>query len=400
MLKVLFVCPFFPWPLNSGGKIRTFNLIRTLSDKVEIHLRALREPGTGNAGERRLAAACADVELFDRARAGAMMRWSRPKLERWFHSPRMREALNQDLRDGDFDLVHLDELLLARTLPPQPGIPVVQHHHKLDTVLYDRLSGHKGVHRHFDLWKLRRLESESVRRTRWHVVCGEHDAQILRTRYGPLETCVVPSGFDPDYFRSGETPALRTPHRILFLGTLSYGPNVDAILRFVRILPRIAESRPDVAFDIVGGDAAREVNALHGQRVNVIGSVRDVRPYLEGAALLVVPLRIGGGTRLKIVEALAMGCPVVSTRVGAEGLDLADREHLRLVDDEEGLARACREVLADPAEAARMAERGRVRVGELYTWEVLAQGLLAFWERAVAEERSAVGRGSGGAGLP
>ncbi len=381
-MKVLFVCPFFPWPLNSGGKIRTFHLIRALSRTHEIHLRALVEPGVGREGQRLLANSCADIKLFERSPPGPVMRWSRPKLERWFHSPSLREALAQDLARGEFDLVHLDELLLVRTLPAAPGVPVVQHHHKLDTVLYRSLSG--GLHRQFDLWKLRRLESESARRFRSHLVCGEHDAEILRKRYGELDFCVAPSGFDPEYFKPSDPPALRTRNRILFLGTLSYGPNVDAIERFMRVFPKLREAHPSVVFDIVGGDANRAIHALHGHEVNVIGSVRDVRPYLEGAALLVVPLRIGGGTRLKIVEALAMGCPVVSTRIGAEGLDLDDREHLRLVDGDAELVESILELLGDPEAAVAMAERGRERVREAYTWEVLAQGVGEFWERVAA----------------
>ncbi len=388
--RILFVCPFFPWPLTSGGKIRTFNLIRVLGGDAEIHLRALREPGVGREGERKLAPFCADIATFERDRPGTVMRWSRSKLERWFHSPALRKALAQDVQKGAFDLIHLDELLLARSLPPAPHVPVVQHHHKLDTVLYDSLSHHLGVHRHFDLWKLRRLESESARRFKWHVVCGEHDAEILRERYTGLEFQVVPSGFDPDYFRPSDPPAARTRNRILFLGTLSYGPNVDAIVRFIRILPRLRERFPKVVFDVVGGDANRVIHSLHGNGVNVIGSVRDVRPYLEGAALLVVPLSIGGGTRLKIVEALAMGCPVVSTTVGAEGLELTPGVHLRIANGEDELAAAVLDVLADPEAARSMAERGRLQVHERYTWKVLARGLLDFWER-IAAEAPAVG---------
>jgi len=382
-VKVLFVCPFFPWPLNSGGKIRTFNLIRTLGKDVEIHLRAITEPGTSREGIDRLTGTCASIKLFDRVRPGRVMRWSRPKLERWFYSPALRQALAQDLRDDYFDIVHLDELLLARTLPSAPGVPVVQHHHKLDTVLYDDLSGHKGLHRHFDLWKLHRLESESARRFAWHIVCGEGDAKILGERYEGLKFGVVPSGIDPDYFKPRVPAAPRTTRRLLYLGTLSYGPNIDAVRRFVSSsLPKLRERFPDLEFDLVGGGATREILDLHGHGgVHVIGGVPDVRPYLEGAALMVVPLRIGGGTRLKIVEALAMGCPVVSSTIGAEGLDLVDGEHLRMTPTEAELEEAVIHLLEHPEEAQAMAERGQKCAREDFTWDVLSQHLLKFWER-------------------
>ncbi|MFT5286019.1 MAG: glycosyltransferase involved in cell wall biosynthesis [Planctomycetota bacterium] len=388
-MKVLFVCPFFPWPLNSGGKIRTFNLIKSLGRDVEIHLRAITEPGTDREGIAKLSGTCAGIKLFDRVRPGRVMRWSRPKLERWFYSPALRQALAKDLRDDYFDIVHLDELLLARTLPSAPGIPVIQHHHKLDTVLYDDLSGHKGLHRHFDLWKLHRLESEAARRYPHHVVCGENDAHILGKRYEGLNFGVVPSGIDPDFFKPRVPAAPRTRHRILYLGTLSYGPNIDAVRHFVaKVLPGLRERFGDLEFDLVGGGATREVLELHGQGVNVIGGVPDVRPYLEGAALMVVPLRIGGGTRLKIVEALAMGCPVVSSAIGAEGLGLEDGVHLRITESETDLEAAVVEMLEKPEEALVMAERGQAYVREHFTWEVLSHRLLDFWKSVHEQSRS------------
>ena len=382
-MKVLFVCPFFPWPLNSGGKIRTFNLLRTLGRDVEIHLRAITEPGTSREGLEKLTSHCASIKLFDRERPGRVMRWSRPKLERWFYSPGLRQALAQDLRDSYFDVVHLDELLLARTLPSVPGVPVVQHHHKLDTVLYDDLSGHKGLHRHFDLWKLHRLESESARRYAWHIVCGEGDAKILGDRYEGLKFGVVPSGIDPEYFKPRAPAAPRTRRRLLYLGTLSYGPNIDAVKRFVvGSLPKLQERYPDLELDLVGAGATREVLDLHGHGgVNVIGGVPDVRPYLEGASLMVVPLRIGGGTRLKIVEALSMGCPVVSSHIGAEGLDLVDGEHLRMTGSEAEFEEAVIHLLENPEEAQAMASRGQRRAREDFTWDELSKLLLAFWQR-------------------
>jgi len=386
-VKVLFVCPFFPYPPRSGGKIRTFNLIRSAGKQVEIHLRAVRDPDYQPLAEPTLGAHCASIKTFERSRPGPVMRWSRPKLERWFHSPALRAALEEDLRDGDFDLVHLDELLLARILPPAPPIPVVQHHHKLDTVLYDRLSSDKGVHRHFDLWKLRRLESVAARRYRHHIVCGAQDAEILAHRYPGLEFGVVPSGFDPDYFHRGPHAMHRRERRVLFLGTLSYGPNVDALERFVSsVLPRLRERFDDVHLDVVGGDPTPGVMRLHGNGVNIIGQVPDVRPYVEGASLLVVPLRIGGGTRLKIVEALAMVCPIVSTTVGAEGLGLVHREHLLLADTPDDLFACVAELLEHPQQAVAMAERGRAYVYEHFRWDALAERLVACWRDVVEKE--------------
>ena len=381
-MKVLFVCPFVPWPLVNGGKIRTYHLLREASRQAEIHLRVIREPEPTPGAEEALTPLCQSLAFFERSQPGRLERWKLPKLERWFHSRALLDALRADLAGGGFRLVHLDELLLARVVPSERAIPLVQHHHKLDTVLYGSLTRGTSLERRFDLWKLARLEAESARRYRHHLLCSQDDADTLRARYGALDCAVVPSGFDPASFQPGAAPAPRARERLLFLGSMDYGPNIEAVVRFVgQTLPRIRAGRPQVELAIVGGDPAPEVRALAGPGVVVTGRVESVQPHLASAAALVVPLEIGGGTRLKIVEALALGTPVVSTRIGAQGLGLVHAEHLLLADGAEDFAAATLRLLADPAEAARLGQRGRAHVYEHFRWEVLGRELVDYWER-------------------
>jgi glycosyltransferase involved in cell wall biosynthesis len=171
---------------------------------------------------------------------------------------------------------------------------------------------------------------------------------------------------------------------------MDYGPNVGALTRFVeRILPVILERRPDVHLSIVGRSPVPEIQALASEHVTVTGGVPDVRPWLARASALVVPLLIGGGTRLKIVEAMAMDCPVVSTTVGAEGLGLQHREHLLLADGTEDFARAVLELLDAPGEAGAMARRARSYVEDNLTWQTLAERLVSVWRRVAAEHSPA-----------
>jgi hypothetical protein len=381
-MKVLFVCPFVPWPLVNGGKIRTYHLIREASALAEIHLRVIQEPQPAPDARSALEPWCASLEFFERSRPGRIERWKLPKLERWFHSRPLLAAVRGDLARGGFRLVHLDELLLARVVPPERSVPVLQHHHKLDTVLYGSLPGDEGLARHFDLWKLRRLEAESARRYRHHLLCSQEDADLLRARYGALDCAVLPSGFDPLSFRPAAPPLARAPGELVFLGSMDYGPNVEAVRRFAReILPRIRALRPGVTFTIVGADPAPEVRALEGPGLRVTGRIEHVQPYLERASVLVVPLAIGGGTRLKIVEALALGTPVVSTTIGAQGLGLEHGQHLLLADDDEAFARAVLRLLDDPAAGERLGRTGSAFVHEHYSWRRLAQELVDTWER-------------------
>jgi glycosyltransferase involved in cell wall biosynthesis len=383
-VKVLFVCPFVPWPLVNGGKIRTYHLVRSAARLAEIHLRIVSEPDQPQDAADALRPLCASLAFFERARPSAVQRWTRPKLERWFHSPALHAAVERDLASGGFHLVHLDELLLARVVPPDRRISVIQHHHKLDTLLYDNLSAAEGPKRHFDLWKLRRLEAESARRYRHHLLCSREDAEVLRRRHGALDCGVVPSGFDPTHFAPSEPPVARDPRRLVFVGSMDYGPNADAAVHFVRdVLPLVRARRDDVVLEIVGGEPTPEVRALAGPGVTVTGRVPDVRPYLERAGVVVVPLRIGGGTRLKIVEALALRAPLVSTATGAEGLGLVDGEHLLLADAPELFAQRVLELLSDPARACALGERGAAFVQRRYRWDALASDLVEYWEHVV-----------------
>ena len=384
-MKVLFVSPVVPWPPDAGGRIRTSELLRAVQGDAEVDLLCMLAPGQSPQAVEPLRARCASVRAFDRTRAGPVMRWSAPKLERWFHSRDLEAALAAGIEGGVYDLVHIDEMFLARTVPPRPGVRVCVHHHKLDTVLYEQLPARNPLAKGFDQWKLRRLEAEAARLWDQHLVCSEVDAAILRARYPNLTVGVIESGFDPDRFTPSDEP--RDADRILFLGSLGYGPNVDAATMLLReLLPRLRAARPQLGVDIVGSEPAPELVALIESTpgVELSADVDDVRPYLARAGALVVPLRIGGGTRLKIVEALGMETPVVSTFMGAQGLAFRDLEHLRLAGGPEALVAALLQVLGEPEAARDMARRGRQLALERYTWPSLGARLLEHWKRIAA----------------
>ncbi|MEW6071930.1 MAG: glycosyltransferase [Planctomycetota bacterium] len=387
-MKVLVVCPWVPWPLESGGKTRTYHLLREAARRVEIELFVVREPETDPAAAAALAAASASLAFFDRTPPGPGRRWARAKIERWFHSAPLRAAIRDRLGRGAVDLVHLDELLLARCVPPDARAPVVVHHHKLDTVLHAALAPRPGSARRFDGWKLRRLERYAARRFPHQVTCSLEDAALLRARYEALDLEVVPSGFDPAHFRPADPPPPRDPARLLFLGSMDYGPNEDGVSWFARaVLPALRARHPGTVLEVVGPHPGPALRALAGEGVAVVGRVPAVPERLERCGVFVVPLRIGGGTRLKLVEALAMGAPAVSTTIGAEGLGLADGEHILLADDPASFAAAVERLLANPRRAQELGRAGRAFVHARYRWETLAARLVAYWERVASSSR-------------
>jgi glycosyltransferase involved in cell wall biosynthesis len=380
-MRVLVVSPAVPWPLDSGGRIRTFRLLEQAAKRCRVTLFAVEDPRPPGEAERALRGLGLEVELFPRSRPPLRARWTEPKIERWFASATLDRRLEQAA--PEFDLVHLDELLLARRLPPDRARAVLVHHHKLDLDFQRRTRPPRDPAAAFDLWKLARLERLAAARFRHHLTCSEGDRELLLQRHPGLEVSVVPSGFDAQDFAPSQPAPARRPDRLCFVGSLDYAPNIDGLEWFVaEILPRLAARRPGVVLELVGRGAGPRIQALAGPRVELVGAVPAVRPHLERAALAVVPLRIGGGTRLKIVEALALGTPLVSTPIGAEGLELEGGRHLALAERPEEFAAACAALLDDPAAARQLGLAGRAQVEQLYPWPALGERLLAAWDRA------------------
>ncbi len=368
-MRVLFLSPTLPWPLDAGGRIRTYHLLREVSRQHEVQLWAVRQPGLPADAETELRKVCAELRVFERSELQIPRSWIAPAAEAWFHSDELEDALPEALADGGFDLVHLDELSLARSVLDLAGPPVVVNHHKLDVELARALY-FKGRTTLLETMRWRALEEQAAARLHDHIFCTELDAAAFRERHARARTYVVPNGVDLEYFRP--LPVERDPHELLFLGSLDYEPNLQGLERFLELVwPSLRAEHPGVSLVVVGRSPSPELRRRAPKGVHVIADVDDVRPYLARAAALVVPLEIGGGSRLKIAEAVARGCPVVSTRVGAEGFDLSAFE------DVQGLGAGLLELLRagpsapQPNSKAQFSWRQHARVLE-QAWSTIA----------------------------
>lgn len=384
--RILFVSPRLPFPPNSGTKIRIANLLQALTDVGDVDLVAY-------GFEREIAQVLADpassVPDWDGLRSATLLQhptWSvaeapvlpfrlarslfrrDPVLYSTFPSgPLMRQL--QPLAERA-DLIWVERLYAA--------LPLRQHAHKivvdlddLESVKVSREAQHAPSA--FGRWALEReaarleaSERAAARTFRKVAVCSPEDARFFGA--DSAKAWVIPNGVGDALME--RAALLRDPFSLVFIGTMNYMPNIDAVLYFCReVLPLIRAQAPSTTLTIVGLNPADPVRALaDGQSVFVHANVPDVAPYVQCAAVSVVPLRVGGGTRLKILESMALGTPVVSTTVGAEGLHLSHGKELMLADTAADFADAVLRCLKDEILRNQLSTSGHQRVDMDYRW--------------------------------
>ncbi len=297
-----------------------------------------------------------------------------PRYARGLSRRALTDALARLAADG-LDLVQVEAnefVEPARAV----GVPVVLDAHNVWSLLERRRVRTEPWSPRSILSALEFVKTRRAERAAWALAdailatSADEAQRIAAVTDRPVE--VIPNGVDADAFAPAAGPRLQG--EICFVGLLSYGPNADGLRWFVRaILPRIVERYPDVVFTVVGRDAPADVRGLASDRIRLTGEVEDVRTWLGRAAALVVPLRYGAGTRLKILEALALGTPVITTRVGAEGLDLRDGVDVLVRDGADAFADAVIATLTDRASSARRAVAGRARVERDFDWRVIGR---------------------------
>jgi glycosyltransferase involved in cell wall biosynthesis len=310
----------------------------------------------------------------------------------WVTVPAMQRALDRVLRARRFDIVNLESSYLAycnlRQAPPGETLPrLVVDSHNIDYDLirqYARTSGSLGRRLYYGVnWrKLRREELGTFLNADGVYLCSTADEQRLLEQVPRALTAVIPNAADVEYYRPRATDPPPDGRTVVFFGLLSFVPNVDAVIHFVQdIWPRIAEVNPEARCKIIGCRPPPSLLALAGPRIELTGFVSDLRPHLAAAAVVVVPLRLGGGTRLKIVEAMAAGKAIVSTTLGAEGIEAVPGHNLLVEDEPAAFAGAVNRLMAEPGLAARIGKSARQLAVERYAWSGAARALESFYRR-------------------
>ncbi|MDX6445360.1 MAG: polysaccharide biosynthesis protein PslH [Blastocatellia bacterium] len=399
-MRVLQFAPRVCWPLDTGAKLRNYHLARVLAQRARVSLLAFTDQQHSSDN---LAALYEQVIAIPRDSAytpakvlrGVLGKTPLPVLN--YTTNAMKQKLERLVSENDFDIVQVESIHLMSYLPiirkarRQPL--VVCDWHNIESELMQRYSEREaGLLRRAYASRTAGLMSEfekrALREFDAHVTVSQRDAEQLRYLSPEARIFVIENGVDTAFYSdqesgvTSESPA----HRIVFVGSMDYHANIDGAVNFAReVWPRVRERHPELTFTIVGKDPASEVREL-GQLpgVEVTGTVEDVRPFYRAAIAAVVPLNVGGGSRLKILEAMAAGVPVVSTTLGAEGLKVQHDENILIADTNEQLAEAIISLVENETRSHELSSAGRALVASRYDWSSLGDELFRTYEELLS----------------
>jgi len=386
-MKILWLKTELLHPVDKGGKIRTYHLLKQL--KADHHITYLTlddgaAPPDAAASAGEYCHELIRIPHSTRAKFSAAfyaelvlnLTSSLPYAIRKYKSDAMTRAIREATTKDRFDVIICDFLAPAVNLPRDLKTPVVLFQHNVEAEIWRRhyevqVHPAKRFYLHLQWRKMQRFEKDVCRRVDSVIAVSEADARMMERDYGVAKVHDIPTGVDVDFFRP-ENGASARSNSLVFTGSMDWLPNEDAMRFFVDdILPHVKREIPDVHLTIVGRNPYQSLLELaeRDPALTVTGRVDDVRPYMEAAMAFIVPIRIGGGTRLKIYEAMAMEKPVISTTVGAEGLPLHDDVELMLADDPKSFAAAIVRVLTDSGLALRLGRTAAELVRENFGWQ-------------------------------
>ncbi len=388
-LRVLVVDEELPWPPNSGKRVRTWNLLRRLSDRHDLHWIAygpVSEEAKLTFRQQGISIDVLDplppskgIRFYGRLLASLLSGYPYSVVKHF--TSRLQHRILEACELKQFDLVHFEWTPYARCKSSNLPRLIVAHNVESDIWRRRAQNSSRFIGRHFfgiQASRMEAFERKTAENADCIVAVSELDAERFRSYGAPVT--IVPNGVDLDYYQP--TTETSENQSLLFVGSLDWHPNIDGVTEFVRhVLPLVRSRKPQATLRIIGrrpsSQLAMELQRVEG--VNFVGEVADVRPHLAQASAVIVPLRIGGGTRIKILEAMAMAKPVISTSIGVEGLAIQDQCDFLLANTPLEFAARIDSLFADVQLRTRLGRNGRLLVERLYGWDSCADKLEESW---------------------
>jgi polysaccharide biosynthesis protein PslH len=407
-VNVLFLSQIVPYPPHGGVLQRGYHILQQLGGRASVDLLAFVHPDEMRAEDqveesrRVLKQFCRTVKYFPlwakaspahTAAALAAGAFSDQPFSVIAHrSAAFRREVGEALRAVPYDVIHVDTVALSQFVDAQDRqVPTVLTHHNIESMLIERRAQveRRPIARQYlqrEAAKLRSYEFRMSPRFDMNILVSSRDEATLAERVPGVRTAVVANGVDVEYFRPDSTPEKQA---LIYTGGMNMFANKDAVMYFLAdVWPLIRQSAPETTFYAVGQDPPKELLLVAQQDPNVVvtGFVDDVRPFVREAAVYVVPLRVGGGTRLKVLDAMAMGKALVSTSIGCEGIDARPDEHLVTADSPDAFAAATLGLLANPERRRALGRAARGLVERRYAWRVIGDQLIDAYQGAMAQE--------------
>ncbi len=398
-MRILYVTDYLPYPCVSGDLIRTYSLIRRVAAHHQVSLATFLERPDQISNVSHMQEFCHRVEVVNLPRKSKVARI--PGLLRYIlsgvpfdfeflDSTRLKEKIRNLACEENFDIVQFEQSRMAPYLAALPSAfqgRTVLVFHNIASSQYRRIADialtlRKRIRTWLHSWMLRRWEPRYAERFDRCIAVSEVDRDLLVKENSRLKGAVdvVPNGVDTRGYQP--LPIELIPPNLLLIGSMDYEPCADGAVWFCRkILPEIIKVIGPVQVWIVGNSPPPIVTRLDSASIHVTGRVDDVVDYYRQCAISIVPIRAGGGTRLKILEAMALGRPVVSTTIGCEGLDVEDGRHLLIADEPGKFADNIVRLLNDPSLCRRIVREGRHLVESQYDWDVVTEHLLEIYSQ-------------------
>lgn len=386
-MKILMLTPYLPYPLYSGGQIRSYNLLKNLSLKHQITLFSFIRSDKETRYLKNLKPFCREVRVFRRRQPWdprnlfLSLLTPYPFLVSIYLSRHFREAITRELGRGDYDLIHAETFYIMPNLP-QTKIPTLLVEQTIEYLVYQQFVRDFKFWPvkpllYFDVLKINLWEKYYWRRASRLAAMSDSDRQMMNQTVKDKKVDVVANGVDGEFFSRVKPHGGQT---VLFIGNFKWLPNRDAAHFLVKdIWPKIVARLPQARLLIVGRNPTAEITALAGPGIKIDGDVADIRTAFSQASVLLAPIRNGRGTKYKVLEAMACGLPVVTTKLGIEGIE-ADGSVL-VAESGQALAAAAVKVLQDGRLAKTLADSAKKIVYQKYNWQTISDRLNMIYQQ-------------------
>jgi sugar transferase (PEP-CTERM/EpsH1 system associated) len=382
-MNILFITKELPYPPDSGFRNRTFHLIKGLASRHKVSLVCF---GDKNVKLDGISPYCVTIEQVGPHKKDKTV-WKLllslfcpyPYSVTSRFNPNMKAKVEGLLRSQHFDLFICDSIYQALHMPDTSIFKVITEHNIESSIMLRYARVEKNPLIKLGVWieflKMRVYEHATWKKFDLCLVCSDAEKHELQKRIPMQKADVIPNGVDLGYFTNTTTEVKK--HLLVYVGQMNWRPNIDAVVYFLKeMYPHIKADVPDVSFSIVGNNPPEEIKKLAQEiGANTTGYVPDTRPFVSQAEVFVVPLRIGGGTRLKILEAMAMGKAIVSTSIGCEGIGATHEKNILIADSREDFAKSVIRIFNDTTLRDNLGRAARKFVEENYSWENIGQRL-------------------------